>query len=136
MGDFSLLPDLLVYPSFYFFFKDFIYLFMRDTDRKAETQAEGEAGSLQGARCGTQSQVSRITPWAKGSDKPLSHPGCPQKDISKSMSSLGKEPLCQPMVRTPMYWQLFSKGCCLTKPTGQLPMLSWSMCLARRMDAL
>ena len=34
------------------FFKDFIYLFMRDTHREAKTQAEGEAGSLQG----TQSQ--------------------------------------------------------------------------------
>ena len=32
--------------SFGLFFKDFIYLFMRDTERKAETQAEGEAGSL------------------------------------------------------------------------------------------
>ena len=32
-----------------FFFKDFIYLFMRDTEREAETQAEGEAGSLWGA---------------------------------------------------------------------------------------
>ena len=29
--------------------KDFIYLFMRDTQREAETQAEGEAGSMQGA---------------------------------------------------------------------------------------
>ena len=28
------------------FFKDFIYLFMRDTEREAETQAEGEAGSM------------------------------------------------------------------------------------------
>ena len=37
---------------FYFIlFKDFIYLFMRD--REAETQAEGEAGSMQGARRGT-----------------------------------------------------------------------------------
>ena len=27
-------------------FKDFIYLFMRDTEREAETQVEGEAGSL------------------------------------------------------------------------------------------
>ena len=37
-------------------FKDFIYLFMRDTHRErergAETQAEGEAGSMQGAQCG------------------------------------------------------------------------------------
>ena len=32
----------------FFFFKDFIYLFMRDTQREAETQAEGEAGSTQG----------------------------------------------------------------------------------------
>ena len=33
-----------------FFLKDFIYLFMRDTEkeREAETQAEGEAGSMQG----------------------------------------------------------------------------------------
>ena len=31
------------------FFKDFIYLFMRDTEREAETQAKGEAGSMQGA---------------------------------------------------------------------------------------
>ena len=30
-------------------FKDFIYSFMRDTQREAETQAEGEAGSSQGA---------------------------------------------------------------------------------------
>ena len=34
-------------------FKDLIYLFMRDTEKEAETLAEGEAGSLQGARCET-----------------------------------------------------------------------------------
>ena len=38
-----------------FFFEDFIYLFMRDTERERErdiereTEAEGEAGSMQGA---------------------------------------------------------------------------------------
>ena len=37
----------------FFFFLDFIYLFMRDTEREAETQAEGEAGSPWGAQCGT-----------------------------------------------------------------------------------
>ena len=37
-------------------FKDFIYLFMRDTQREAKTQAEGEAGPSQGARCGTRSR--------------------------------------------------------------------------------
>ena len=36
------------------FFKiSFIYLFMRDTQREIETQAEGEAGSLSEAWCGT-----------------------------------------------------------------------------------
>ena len=40
---------------------------MRDTEREAETQAGGEAGSMQGARCGTRSWVSRIMPWAEGS---------------------------------------------------------------------
>ena len=61
------------------FFKDFIYLFMTDTEREseAETQAEGEAGSMQGARCVTRSQVSRITSQAEGGTKPLGHRGCP-----------------------------------------------------------
>ena len=40
-----------------FFLKDLIYLFMRDThtqrERERQTQAEGEAGSVQGALCGT-----------------------------------------------------------------------------------
>ena len=52
---------------------------MTDTEREreAETQAEGEAGSMQGARRGTRSQISRITPRAKGGAKPLGHWGCP-----------------------------------------------------------
>ena len=62
-----------------FIFKRFhFYLFTRDTQRGAQTQAEGEAGSLQGARPGTRSQVSRTTPWAEGGAKPLSHAGCPR----------------------------------------------------------
>ena len=44
-------------------FLNFIYLFMRDTQRESETQAEGETGSMQGARRGTLSQDSRIRPW-------------------------------------------------------------------------
>ena len=42
----------LYFSIFYFILKDFIYLSMRDTERRAETQAEGEAGSMQGAQCG------------------------------------------------------------------------------------
>ena len=34
------------------FFEDFIYLFVKDIEREAETQAEGEASSLWGAQCG------------------------------------------------------------------------------------
>ena len=44
-------------------------------EREAETQAEGEAGSTQGAQCETPSQVSRMRPWAEGGAKPLSYPG-------------------------------------------------------------
>ena len=32
---------------------------------------------MQGARRGTRSRGSRIRPWAEGSAKPPSHPGCP-----------------------------------------------------------
>ena len=45
---------VFVYCGFnkYIYFKIFIYLLIRDSERgrEAETQAEGEAGSIQGAR--------------------------------------------------------------------------------------
>ena len=63
-------------------FSLFIHERHREIEREAETQAEGEAGSTQGARCGTQSRVSRITPWAEGGAKPLSHLGCPETVVS------------------------------------------------------
>ena len=63
---------------------------MRDTEREAETQAEGEAGSMQGARCGTWSWVCRITPWAKGGTKLLSHRGCPIPFITYSQPCVPK----------------------------------------------
>ena len=49
------------------FFKDFIHFFMRDTERKAETQAER----------GTQSQFPGSHPGPKADAQPLSHPGIP-----------------------------------------------------------
>ena len=73
-------------------FKNFTYLFMRNTERRErERQAEGEAGSMQGARRRTGSRVSRIIPWAKGSAKPLSHPDCPnyKKTYFLSCFSIG-----------------------------------------------
>ena len=45
-----------------YYFKDFIYLFMRDTEREAETRAEGEAGSMQGARDHDLSQRQVLNP--------------------------------------------------------------------------
>ena len=52
-------------------------LFIHERQREAKPQAEGEAGSMQGARGRTRFWVSRIMPWAKGDAKPLSHLGCP-----------------------------------------------------------
>ena len=51
--------------TFYFnFFKD-VFIHGRYTERKGETQAEGEAGSMQGARCGTQSRILGSHPEPK-----------------------------------------------------------------------
>ena len=50
---------------------------MRDTEREAETQAEGEAGSMQGARCGAQSPDPGSCPGLKADAQLLSHPGIP-----------------------------------------------------------
>ena len=55
---------------------------MRDTHAykhihtEAETQAEGEAGSIQQAISGTPSQDSRITPWAEGKHSTTEPPRC------------------------------------------------------------
>ena len=74
----SLKACLWSVKSFLFFFKILFYLFMRNIHREAETQAEGEAGSMLGARRGTRSRDSRMAPWAKGRRaKPLSNQGSP-----------------------------------------------------------
>ena len=61
----------------YIFLIFYLFIHERHREREAETQAEVEAGSTQGTRCRTRSQVPRITPWANSGAKPLSHPGCP-----------------------------------------------------------
>ena len=66
-----------IYQIYRFFKILFIYSLETQGKRKSETQAEEEAGSMQGARPGTRSQVSRIMSWAEGGAKPLSHLGCP-----------------------------------------------------------
>ena len=52
---------------------------MRDREREVETQAEGEAGSTQGAGCGTQSRDSRIKPWAEDKHQTTEPPRDPLK---------------------------------------------------------
>ena len=53
-------------------------MFTRDTQREAETQAEGEAGSMQGARCGTRSRDPGSCPGLKADDvQLLDYPGVP-----------------------------------------------------------
>ena len=54
----------------------------RDREREVETQAEGEAGLMQGARCGTRSPDPRITPWAKGRCSTTEPPRVPLKQLS------------------------------------------------------
>ena len=51
---------------------------MRDTQREAEAQAEGEAGSMQEPDVGLDPGSPRITPWAEGRAKWLSPLGCPK----------------------------------------------------------
>ena len=56
---------------------------MRDREREAETQAEGEAGSLQGAQRGTQSLDPGSPAEPKGDAQPLSHLGSSRTSIFK-----------------------------------------------------
>ena len=48
---------------------------MRDPEREAETQAEGEAGSLQGAHMGLNPRIWGSQSEPKADAQPLSHPG-------------------------------------------------------------
>ena len=57
--------------------KDFIYSWEREREWEAETQAEGEAGSPQGAQCRTQSQTPGSCPEPKAAAQLLSHPDIP-----------------------------------------------------------
>ena len=52
---------------------------MRDTETKAETQAEGEAGTREEPVAGLDSRIlgSQLEP--KADSQPLNHPGVPQR---------------------------------------------------------
>ena len=63
---FSQVPEggITNYSHNLYFIKDSIYLFMKDTEREAETQAKGEGGCMLWSR-----------PEPEANAQPLSHPG-------------------------------------------------------------
>ena len=61
---------------------------MRNTQREAEPQAEGEAGSMQKAQCGTRSQDARITPWAEGTPNHSATRVAPARVVLKNSDTL------------------------------------------------
>ena len=80
-----LMPWMYVIPTVTDFFFN-VYFFLRfssiyswgtQREREAETQADGEAGSIQGARCGTLSQDPGVTPWAEDRRSIAEPPGAP-----------------------------------------------------------
>ena len=56
---------------------------MRDTQREAERQAEGEAGSMQEPDVGLDPGPPGSGPGPKAGAKPLSHPGIPRSLVLK-----------------------------------------------------
>ena len=65
-------------------------MIVTEREREAETQAEGEAGSMQGARRGTRSRVSRIASWAKGRRQTAEPPRDPCRFLFYQRRSLVK----------------------------------------------
>ena len=74
----------------FFNFKHFIYLFIEtQREREAETQAEGEAGSMhREPNVGFDPRSPGLRPGPKAGAKPLRHPGIP-KSFNLNCSSLG-----------------------------------------------
>ncbi|CAK7301063.1 hypothetical protein VULLAG_LOCUS8751 [Vulpes lagopus] len=75
---------------------------MGDRER-GQTQEEGEAGSVRGARCGTRSRDSRTTPWAEGGAKPLRHPGipCAASGLGSGLGTARPAAPLRPRLRSP-----------------------------------
>ena len=71
-------PSETLYKSCIFKNILFVYSWETQREREAEIQAEGEAGSMQGAWYGTRSRVCRIMPWAEGRHQITELPGLPK----------------------------------------------------------
>ena len=72
--------QMVTYAAPYFFLKNILFIYSWETQKKAETQAEGEADSLWGVWCGTPSWDLGITTWPK--KQTLNHQGVPLLLIS------------------------------------------------------
>ena len=78
---------ILLVLKFFFFFQD---LFIYDREREAETQAEGEAGSMRREPdVGFDPGSPGSRPGPKAGAKPLHHPGIPQLTIFKKCLFFG-----------------------------------------------
>ena len=70
---------------------------MRDTEKEAETQAEGEAGSMQEAHVGLNPRTPGSRPGRKGGAQPLSHPGVPVQGFYQGSATEAWSILSPPM---------------------------------------
>ena len=77
----------------FFFFKSLkiLFIYSWETQREAETQAEGEAGSLWGAPCGTRSQTPGSWPELKADTQPRSHPGAWDSYLTHNLNKRERE---------------------------------------------
>ena len=58
---------------------------MRDREReRGRDTGRGRSRLHAGSPTWDSIPVSRIRPWAEGSPKPLSHPGCPKRTVFKT----------------------------------------------------
>ena len=85
------------------FKKYFIHLFMRNTERKTETQAEGEAGSHREPDVGLDPRTPGSQPELKADAQPLSHPHIQinkilKRERERGLGIMTGDQLCDP------YW--------------------------------
>ena len=74
---FPIVNDFQLFKNCLSFFFNILFIYSWETQRERQTQAEGEAGSLQGARCRTRSQDAGTMTRAKDRCSTTEPPRCP-----------------------------------------------------------